>query len=494
MKRPLSLEMMLLLFLVLFVLLAIPVRGKELGDKLVVHEWGTFTSLQDETGRALGGINTNDEPVPDFVHRLAYNMLLSPTEAPPTFFQGAPSCHPDVTMRLETPVIYFYPPAGKEFPAFDVKVQFRGGWLTEFYPGADAKAPGIDADAPDHTFPDIKNGPVGQWLHFGGLKPEAVGELRWKGLRLNAPRDKGGPPQTDAKVWLAPREVEGIADVTTVNNETEKYLFYRGVGHVEASLTVSRNVHGELQVDTHGKPMPPAWLVEVLADGSLAFSAQDMTEQKLQPHTPWTLSGGEFTKGSFAKGNLARLRTSMHVELVRAGLFPDEADALLNTWSVSYFKAPGTRLFYLVPREVTDALLPLEISQPAEINRVMVGRIEIVTSAQRELLAHISQGPAPELWRMRGKTGDAESDFFKRPENVKLFDEVMAGTKPLHDLGLEVPDIYWDYLKLGRFRNALILDEQRQRPSAELAKFIEVNRFGAYEIPLEGGPPGPPSN
>jgi len=37
-------------------------------EKLVVHEWGTFTSLQDENGKALGGINVDDEPVPDFVY------------------------------------------------------------------------------------------------------------------------------------------------------------------------------------------------------------------------------------------------------------------------------------------------------------------------------------------------------------------------------------------------------------------------------------------
>ncbi len=28
-----------------------------------VHEWGTFTSLQDEQGEAIGGINTDDEAV-----------------------------------------------------------------------------------------------------------------------------------------------------------------------------------------------------------------------------------------------------------------------------------------------------------------------------------------------------------------------------------------------------------------------------------------------
>jgi len=52
--------------------------------------------------------------------------------------KGAPRAHPLVTMRLETPVIYFYyPPKGmtEPFPV-DVNVKFRGGWLTQFYPHA----------------------------------------------------------------------------------------------------------------------------------------------------------------------------------------------------------------------------------------------------------------------------------------------------------------------------------------------------------------------
>lgn len=80
---------------------------------LVVHEWGTFTSLQDEAGQAIGGINTDDEPVPAFVHRLSDMLLLTPTEVPKPFFQGAPACHPDVTLRLETPVLYFHLPEGE---------------------------------------------------------------------------------------------------------------------------------------------------------------------------------------------------------------------------------------------------------------------------------------------------------------------------------------------------------------------------------------------
>src|SRR5688500_17461216 len=42
--------------------------------KLTGHEWGTFTVLQDEEGQPLGGINTDDEPVPDFVHNTSWSL------------------------------------------------------------------------------------------------------------------------------------------------------------------------------------------------------------------------------------------------------------------------------------------------------------------------------------------------------------------------------------------------------------------------------------
>src|SRR5437868_5970546 len=73
-------------------------------NRLVIHEWGTFTSLQNEKAEAIGGINSDDEPVPEFVHRIAQFLLLGPRANVPALYQGAPHCHPDVTMRLETPV------------------------------------------------------------------------------------------------------------------------------------------------------------------------------------------------------------------------------------------------------------------------------------------------------------------------------------------------------------------------------------------------------
>src|SRR5262245_51043536 len=104
---------------------------------LVVHEWGTFTALQDEAGRTLGGINTDDEPVPAFCHDVAPRLVFTPGVAAWGPAQGAPRGHRDVTMRLETPVLYFHPPKNTSNPlVVSVKVAFRGGWLTQFYPRA----------------------------------------------------------------------------------------------------------------------------------------------------------------------------------------------------------------------------------------------------------------------------------------------------------------------------------------------------------------------
>src|SRR6266498_3185581 len=83
------------------------------------------------------------KPVAKFVHDLNRLLILKPSQLPPVCYQGAPRCHPDVTLRLETPVIYFHLPDGATRPrALDVKVAWRGGWLTQFYPDAQSEAPG----------------------------------------------------------------------------------------------------------------------------------------------------------------------------------------------------------------------------------------------------------------------------------------------------------------------------------------------------------------
>src|SRR5688500_7553005 len=82
-------------------------------DHLVGPEWGTVRVLQDEQGRSVGAINTDDEPLPDFVHNLSGALNGPSSPLPTVHFKGVVRNHPDVYTRLETPVIYFYPPGGQ---------------------------------------------------------------------------------------------------------------------------------------------------------------------------------------------------------------------------------------------------------------------------------------------------------------------------------------------------------------------------------------------
>ena len=112
-------------------------------------------------------------------------------------------------------------------------------------------------------------------------------------------------------------------------------------------------------------------------------------------------TSAKFDDSQFHADNLMQLSASMCAALMDDGLLADEADALLDTWKASYFESPGLRLFYLLPREWTDHVLPMKLSVDAKLVRTMVGRIEIVTPGQRKLLGQIAAGPASNAESLR---------------------------------------------------------------------------------------------
>ena len=84
-------------------------------NELVVHEWGTFTSISGTDSQTLEWTpyRRNGAELPGFVYGGKYNA------------RG--------TVRMETPVIYFYTP--KELTC-TVKVSFPQGEITEYLPDA----------------------------------------------------------------------------------------------------------------------------------------------------------------------------------------------------------------------------------------------------------------------------------------------------------------------------------------------------------------------
>jgi hypothetical protein len=52
---------------------------------------------------------------------------------------------------------------------------------------------------------------------------------------------------------------------------------------------------------------------------------------------------------------------------------------MIKTWRASWFEE-GVRVFYVLPRETTDAVLPIDIDpKPVQLVRVLVGRAEVIT-------------------------------------------------------------------------------------------------------------------
>jgi hypothetical protein len=358
-------------------------------EQLVVHEWGTFTSVQNSQGETLHGYLINSEPVPSFVHTVGH--LIQPLRGIFSDCGSFKGCvlqqHPDIVMRLETPVMYFYPPRSAQLPlSLNVKVGMLGGWLTEFYPRAEA----------NFTADDLQiNRP---------LKRDFTGTLSWNGLEIGG---KGSGPVSTDKVWLAPRETQS-ALVQTDAGESEKYLFYRGVANAVSPLRVSLDnnmlVIGGAEPSWHFRHadahIHKLWLVDIDPTGNLAFSDIPEIDNAADPKTTVNVPA-HFNRNDYAAENLQKLEQAMHAALMRDGLFADEATAMLKTWEQAYFRAPGTRVFFLVPRAWVDHYLPLDISVPAKVERVMIGRIELEKHFDRPRLAAFSTQP---IWQITDRT------------------------------------------------------------------------------------------
>src|SRR4030095_15979987 len=98
--------------------------------------------------------------------------------------------------------------------------------------------------------------------------------------------------------------------------------------------------------------------------------------------------------------NLDALIQGLKQTLVSSGLYEKEADAMIKTWRSSWFEE-GLRVFYVLPRGITDATLPLRIDpQPAELVRVLIGRTEVITpEKQKAVKKDVSRlnSPSPKI-------------------------------------------------------------------------------------------------
>ncbi len=284
---------------------------------LTVHEWGTFTSIAGEDG---AGIEWNvlgcKSDLPSFVIDRGFrNSKVT--------LRG--------TVRMETPVLYFYSP--RELTA-NVKVQFPQGSITEWYPNGDQAAHNVSM------------------------------ALGWSNIKIQPGQAPDFPAENAPNRYYAARATD--AAPLTVGDQHEKFLFYRGVGRFPVPLSALVSGYGQVTVENHGRVAVPQAILFDNHDGHPRFRVVGRVENTVAIEEP-------------ALHKNAYPRQALESALVAQGLFPKEARAMLDTWNDSWFEE-GSRLIYIVPSAVVDEMLPLHIDPaPSEIARVFVGRIELVT-------------------------------------------------------------------------------------------------------------------
>jgi len=299
---------------------------------LTVHEWGTFTSVAGPDGQAMPWIPQGGaSDLPCFVERDRLQLK--------GFLRG--------TVRMETPVLYFYAPRPVDV---SVGVAFPQGILTEWYPRAT----------------------VTRSLTSNGT-------IRWPFVSVTPGASDAWPREHGASHYYAARETG--ADPVRVGTQAEKFLFYRGVGQFQPPVAAIAQPDGGAAVrSVAGEPLGDVILFENRR-GAMTFTAHRLSSAAAQLARPDL----EDESGAPLE-DLKRI-------LVRHGLFEAEAQAMVNTWKDSWFEE-GARLLYIVPPASVDAILPLQISpSPSGVVRVFVGRIELVTPAtRRDVNAAIASG------------------------------------------------------------------------------------------------------
>ncbi|HEY3763470.1 MAG TPA: hypothetical protein VGN23_17125 [Verrucomicrobiae bacterium] len=345
--------------------------GKD-ASSYTVHEWGTFTDVQGGDGRLLSWRPLQTSELPGFVRNwqnAGMNRRFADIDGKPFIGKGGM-----VTLqRLETPVMYFY---SAQAMKVDVKVNFPGGLITEWYPQATQMGPSVPLDpnaSPDATLPE--RGAVWKQLQ---LLPESaeVGQLQ-----------SYLPPEESGRHYFAARKTSAdtvrmeFAGRTNEPDNYEKFIFYRGAGSFETPLNVSIDAQNEVVVKNTGDQALSHLFLLVIKNDRGGFEEIE----SLSPGESKTLPTFEQENSpvirfdSIADGQ-AKLGTAVHTALVGAGLFDDEAAAMVNTWKDSWFAEDGVRVLYLLPRDWTDKTLPLTLNpRPQKVVRVMVGRAELIT-------------------------------------------------------------------------------------------------------------------
>jgi hypothetical protein len=360
-----------------------------------LHEWGTFTTVSGSDGVLLTGLEREEAPLPHFAHSHLglENGNLSRQNG---FGKGIRRPVAGVTVKMETPVIYFH--SDKAFDA-KIRIGFEGGTISQWYP---QRSGGEILPVPP-TREELTAAEKIERMRIDFSKGWK-GSIEWKTRVLSPAESKEAilfkPGETQH--WTQPRVAE--ANVVQVpNGEKEGFLFYRGIGNFDPGLKITVAEDDTLTLSNQtGGAIPFVFVYEkqvgsytrwktlkngVGAGKAAEIALKDFTVHNSDPHDPDTaelIGHGEFHEEVYR---------DMVGGLKATGLLESEAQAMVETWWTSYFGANGLRVFWVVPEAKTAQILPLEVTPaPDKQVRVIVGRSEVLRPAEEQELLTLSKG------------------------------------------------------------------------------------------------------
>jgi hypothetical protein len=331
-------------------------------------------------GSLLRGLHHEEEDLPAFV----YDRLKAGASI------GAGSAiSPSVTIKMETPVTYFYSDKPRSIRA---KVSFPHGVLTQWYPGVAKFLPAIAAPeavsplvgpasyadpALDPKFPFQSELCRTKWSAAAG------GELDWGDISVLERDTKLSVPMPEAPLdkysWSYARAVNANR-LQLPNGEAEQFLFYRGLGDFNLPVEVTAGKLGVVMLTNHfSKPIGTVFSINVDAERG-AFNAYPEGIAAKSVLVTWS---PDLTNADVLDRYQDKLAEQVTGALDATGLYHDEAVAMVNTWKRQWFRTPGARLLYVIPQLWTDSSIPLTIEpKPDALLRVMLIRVEVITPEQ----------------------------------------------------------------------------------------------------------------
>src|SRR5258707_2561425 len=250
---------------------------------LTVHEWGTFTSIAGPDGEAVDWLPlTGSTDLPSFVEHFSE-----------VAFKGGLRG----TVRMETPVLYFY--SARE-TTVSVNVSFAKGLITEWYPRANTVNPAFTKQ------------------DFSLLNLKSPGGIAWSSVHIDPRGSNDFPTDNSGNHYFAARNTSAasLSVETPTGSRREKFLFYRGVSAFSVPINATVSPDSTINLQNQMSDEIPAAILFERRGAQLGF------------HMFGPLRDRAACAAPELSASLDSLSRNLEGILISQGLFPDEAHAI----------------------------------------------------------------------------------------------------------------------------------------------------------------------